>query len=226
MRLGLRLAYSRLATLGRHGKIPVNTVRGGARNKRGRISHALAAKQCEGIIAAVEHAQRIGLPLNRHWTVHWGLMGISDTDAGCLTGRILKLASDWARVRGLRFAWVYVREHAPHEGKGSHVHILINGSSHLSRCFSSRSRAWIRLATGRAYVAGATRSRPVHGYNNRGETDPALYRANLEAVTGYLLKAASCEAAAGLSLPRSGVGGPVIGKRCGWSENLGQASRA
>lgn len=178
-----------------------NTGRGGARNRRDRISHALTAKQCDGIIAAVEHAQRIGLPLNRHWTVHWGVMGLSDAEAGVALGRLLKLASDWARVRGMPFASIYVRENAPEAGKGSHVHILINGSSHLSYRFSSRSRAWIRRATGRPYVAGATRSRPVHGYNNHGETDPPLYRANLEAVTVYLLKAASRETAAALGLP-------------------------
>ena len=200
------------------------TARGGARNTRDRISHALSAKQCEAIIAAVNHSYFTGVPLNRHWTVHWGLMGISDTDAGCLTGRILKLASDWARVRGLRFAWVYVREHAPHEGKGSHVHILINGSSHLSYYFSSRSRAWVRLATGRPYVAGTSRSRPVHGFREH-DPDAALYRQNLKAVTGYLLKAATPETATALGLSQCGESGPVMGKRCGWSQNLGQAAR-
>ena len=100
----------------------------GARNTRGRISHALTAKQCEGIIAAVNHSYFTGIPLNRHWTVHWGVMGLFDAEAGAALGQLLKLASDWARVRGLGFVWVYVREHAPDAGKGSHVHLLVNGS--------------------------------------------------------------------------------------------------
>ena len=201
------------------------SARGGAHNTRGRISHALTAKQCEGIVAAVGHAQRIGLPLNRHWTVHWGKMGLSDAEAGPALGRLLKLASDWARVRGLAFAWVYVREHVPDAGKGSHVHILMHGSSHFSRYLASRSRAWIRLATGRPYVKGASLSRPVHGLKYDEETGAALYRHNLEKVTRYLLKAATPETAAALGLPRWGEAGPVMGKRCGWSQNLGERAR-
>ena len=45
-------------------------------------------------------------------------------------------------------------------------------------------------------------------------------------VVGYLLKGAEPDAAQVLGLSKIEAGGRVIGKRCGWSENIGDAARA
>ena len=68
------------------------------------------------------------------------------------------------------------------------------------------------------------------------ETSPDLYRVNLAAVLVYVLKGEEPGASsalmtsdnpfvANLALSRHGEGGRVIGKRCGWSENIGAAAR-
>lgn len=216
---------------------------GGARNRADRITLALNHKQAAGVIAAAETALVIGLPFNRHWTVHWGLMGVPDSAAGAATGRLLKLCADWLRRRGHRTAWAYVREHDPAAGKGSHVHILIHLPPALGRAFGSRAQKWVRRAAGAAYERGASHSRPVVGFRlppkeasrysgaaraaldtARVDTahDDRTYRANLNAALAYVLKAVTPAVAAevGPILSRTGEGGPVMGKRCGWSQNL------
>src|SRR5690606_1443188 len=96
---------------------------GGARNSRHRTSSGLTAAQVQGIHRAARDAIDDGFPLNRHTTVHWGVAGVPDADAGTATRRLLKLIADWARTRGWRLRWVFVREHDPAAGKGAHVHL-------------------------------------------------------------------------------------------------------
>jgi len=52
------------------------------------------------------------------------------------------------------------------------------------------------------------------------------YQVNADAVLAYLLKGADAATGAALDLPRWGEGGPIIGKRAGWTENIGQSARA
>ena len=67
---------------------------GGARNRADRTSDSLTLKQATGIIDAAQFAAAIGLPFNRHVTIHWERAGIADNRAAAATGYFLKLASD------------------------------------------------------------------------------------------------------------------------------------
>jgi hypothetical protein len=165
-------------------------------------------------------AVRLGVPLNRHITVHWGIAGFCDAEAGPATRALLKLMSDRARARGWRFAFVYAREHDPASGKGPHVHILAHVPAREAVAFTARQRAWLRRVTGRPYHRGVIHSRPIGPTVATYEARPDLYALNLGAAVAYLVKGASPEAAAALGLRRLEPSGPVTGKRAGRSAFL------
>jgi hypothetical protein len=208
---------------------------GGARNRRDRVTTALSYAQASGLVAAVAHAERIGLPLNRLVTLHWGAMGLSDADAGRAVAHVLKLWREALAARDLPFAFAWVRENDDGDGaKGSHVHILAHVPGAAGPGFMRRLRAWVRIAAGGrynrrsgriegpAYAAGAVDTGRIGG---RVTVAPAVHEANLAEALGYLLKGADDATAAALGLSRREPGGLVTGKRCGWSENVGAKAR-
>lgn len=207
---------------------------GGARNRAERETLALSLQQARGLVAAVTHATAIGLPMNRLVTVHWGALGLTDAEAAKATGRLLKLLREALAERGLPFACAWVRENDDGDGsKGSHVHVLAHvpaaGAATLRRL-----RAWARLAaggrfnkrTGRiegpAYVADAVDTRRIGGRLSVGRE---LHAVNQAMVLAYLLKGTNKQTAEKLKLERLEPGGRVIGKRAGWSENVGVKAR-
>lgn len=202
------------------GSIPVRSSWGGARNRRDRTSLHLSRKQCEGLIAAADFAERTGLAFNRHWTVHYEGAGVADCDAPQFIGRLLKLAKGYATRKLGAFTAVWVRENG--EGKGGHVHILM----HLppGRTLRGRTGKWIRLAggTSRAKVSKVV---SIGGALLSADMRSEHYRHNVATVLAYVLKGADRDTGEALSLPRSGEGGLIIGKRCGWSQNAGESAR-
>jgi hypothetical protein len=48
---------------------------------------------------------------------------------------------------------------------------------------------------------------------------------NASNVVRYLLNAAEGDVGRELGLTRAGQGGRIIGKRCGWTQNIGRAAR-
>lgn len=191
---------------------------GGARNRRDRTSWHLSRSQCEGLIAATERAERQGLAFNRHWTIHYQRAGIAEDDGARFIGHVLKLARDYAsRAAKGRFAAVWVRESG--EGKGGHVHILMHLPPGCT--LQGRSRKWVRLAGG-TYCAGVSFARSIGGNLKAAQSLSENYRQNAATVLAYVLKGASQEAGDTLSLPQCGERGLIIGKRCGWTQNLGK----
>ena len=180
------------------------------------MSEYLTLRQCEGLVAAAENAARIGLPFNRHWTVHYERAGIAEREGARFVGRLRKLTGDYARRHKLKEASMWVRENG--HGKGGHVHILLHLPAGLS--LRGRTRKWIELAGGTCregvscvkIIAGSK----IVGFNG----DAALYRANVAAVRNYLLKGATVTAGRTLGLARYGERGSVVGKRCGWTQNI------
>jgi hypothetical protein len=190
---------------------------GGARSRRDRTSDALTLQQAEKLIAAAHRAIGLGLPLNRHITIHWERAGVADADAAAATARFLKLAGDWLAKRGQRFAWVWSRENGG--TKGSHVHILAHVPAGGE--IGGLQRRWLRRATSSPYRKGTIHTARVGGTASAWRTAPAVYRDNLAVVLGYALKGTETAAAAKLGLPKQEPGGRIRGKRCARSQNLG-----
>jgi hypothetical protein len=192
---------------------------GGARNRADRVSLRLPLSKAQAIIGAAYRAIGLGLPFNRFVTVHWTRAGIDDEQAAWATGRLVKLASDWAMHKGVRIAWAWVRENDSGDGsKGSHVHMLIHcpAALHIGRMW----RRWIRRITGRPYVARVIKSARIGGTLNTYRSAPALYRHNLDAVLAYVCKGVHSADGVALGLPRTEPGGRIIGKRAAWSQCL------
>jgi hypothetical protein len=128
-------------------------------------------------------------------------------------GAFLTKLRHWLRKQGHRTAYAWVRENG--RVIGSHVHILL----HLPPGVvigGHRSRRWIEAISGRRYCTGTIKTRAI---------SQRSYDANLAAVVAYLCKGASDEVAEGLRLERRKPGGRIIGKRAGWSENVGTKAR-
>jgi len=208
--------------IGRARLVPVSS-RGGAINRRDRLSSALTLKAATGLTEAASFALAIGLGLNRFVTIHWQTAGASDDLAA--TGQWLKLAGDWIRSRGGQFAYLWVRENGP--DKGAHVHILMHLPPDLAHGFNRRQQGWVK-ACGAKRKRNVLYSRPIgrnyHHYSS-GWIDGRCYDANLSETLDYVLKGADDAARAGLGIKRSEHGGHVVGKRCGTSVSLGASVR-
>lgn len=206
-----------------HGHFTLTALKskhGGARNRADRTSDCLTEKQVHAIFAAVAKASAIGLPLNRHWTVHWGRTGVSDDLAAAATSALLTLVRDWLRKRGHRFACVWVRENDDGDGsKGSHVHILLHVPAELKWC-GWRNRRWLERVTDKRYVASTSRTRVIGRSRKAAETSPDSFQTNLAVVAGYVAKNAPTAVLRALDVIRRSESGLVIGKRWGRSEWL------
>ena len=86
-------------------------------------------------------------------------------------------------------------------------------------------RRWLRSITGRPYSARTIKTARIGGTVNAAQSAPAAYEANLGAVVAYVLKGACPPAARELGLERVEVGGRIIGKRAGTSQNIARAAR-
>lgn len=193
---------------------------GGARNRADRASYYLAHDKVLDMIAAALFAERIGLPFNRHWTVHYQMAGIAERDGAAFIGRLLSLVRKWVRRMGGQMAAMWARENG--HGKGGHVHILLHLPHGMT--LHNRTRRWIKVAGGKP-VRRVSRVRTIGGLLTNVDPGSAHYRSNADAVLAYLVKGASDQTGHDLALARFGEGGRIIGKRCGWTENIGQKAR-
>lgn len=194
---------------------------GGARNRADRFSNGLTDGQVEALLAASSFALATGRTFQRHWIIHYGKAGIGASDGARFVSHVLALASKQARREGGALTALWVRERA--SDKGEHVHILLHLPTAMR--LHHRTRRWI-VAAGGTWQPGVSRVTIIGGALAKiGANSHPRWNANAANVTRYLLKAASEETGARLDLSRSGVGGRIIGKRCGWTQNLGEAAR-
>lgn len=159
-------------------------------------------------------------PLNRHWTVHYERAGIPENEGARFVGHLLRLVKAWARRNGAELAAVWVRENG--DGKGGHVHILMHLPAELS--LRNRTRRWIEAAGG-TYRRNVSKVRSIGRGLQSCNRPGSGYSANLANALAYVLKGASAPVAASVGLARYGEGGKVIGKRAGWTQNVGEAAR-
>lgn len=127
---------------------------------------------------------------------------------------------NYAKRNNAAFTCIWAREGG--DGKGGHVHILMHLPAALS--LAGRTRKWVRLAGGISRP-GVSYIRPVGGRLKSADIGDTHYRHNAAFVEGYLLKGASVATGKALGLRLYGETGRVIGKRCGWTQNIGQAAR-
>jgi hypothetical protein len=193
---------------------------GGARNRADRISVNLRHRTVSDLLAAADFAQRIGLAFNRHWTVHYEQAGIPDREGAAFVQRLLTLVRKWVQRAGGELAAVWARENG--DSKGGHVHILLHIPSNLT--LRNRTSRWIKAAGGTS-ARRASKVRTIGGSLRNVEPTSERYRVNAGNVLAYLLKAADEQTAAEFALPRCGEAGPVIGKRAGWTQNIGETAR-
>jgi hypothetical protein len=178
----------------------------------------LSRAKAEAIIAAAYEAYATGLPFNRHRTVHWEELGLTDSEAAWATGRLVKLLSDWLRTRGIEPAWAWVRENEGRR-KGSHLHLLLHCPSSVP--IGRMWRRWLRKITGKPYRRGGVHTSRIGGTLNSHDTAPAHYFANLDIVLAYVCKGVSPADAAALGIEHK-AGGTIIGKRAACRQGLGK----
>lgn len=205
---GLAIICPRKSKAAIDGKL-ASAGHGGARLRADRTSDHLKAKQARAIMLAALAAERIGQPFTRMVTVHWERAGIPDHAAAAATGRLVKLATDWARRQGARIHWAWTREND--HGKGSHLHLLIACPRSLP--IGRMWRRWLRAITGQPYRGGVVNTRRIGGALSTPETDRAAYHANLFTAIAYICKGVRPEDAADLRISRLEPGGKVTGKR-------------
>lgn len=157
----------------------------------------------------------------RHWIIHYGKADIRAEDGARFVSRLLTLARKQAKRRGGELTALWVRERA--SIKGEHVHILLHLPADIR--LQGLTRRWIEAAGG-TWGAGVSKVRLVGGRLNKiGGNNQLHFAENAANVVRYLLKAASEETGERLALTRSGRGGRIIGKRCGWTQNIGEKAR-
>lgn len=194
---------------------------GGARNRADRTSTALSQHQAEGLLKAMAFADLIGLPLNRHWTVDYERAGIPDSQGAAFIGRLLAHAARNARARGHGFAAVWVREVGKRNGAHAHIALHLPADVRLG----NQPRKWVVAAGGR-FLTGINRVRSIGGSLRCASSNPKRYQANLEALGNYLVKGSGPAVQDELGLERLKPGGAIIGKRCGWTQNIGSKAQA
>ena len=191
--------------------------RGGARNKRDRVSMCLTRGQCETAIAATLTAVSISLLPNRFITISWELGGLRPELTVQATGRFIKLVREWVQSQGHTTAWLWVQECGP--VIGAHCHILLHVPPNLDWEFRSRPRAWVTKILNGHYVRGALQSKRFTFAPRRGEPS-SIYIAELLGRLHYMLKCTPRRFESELGLASHGrvtwgQRQKVIGKRVG-----------
>jgi hypothetical protein len=199
---------------------PRSDGRGGPRNRADRYSLHLSRRQVGGLIEAASFALATGRLFQRHWTVHYEAAGIAESEAALFIGKLLNLVSKQAKRAGGELTALWVRENG--HRKGGHVHILMALPAGLS--LRNRTGKWIQSAGGNP-ARKVSKVRTI-GSKLANVAPGAHYLANGEAVLGYLLKGADAATGHCYRLDRYGEGGPITGKRCGWTQNVGRTARA
>ncbi len=193
---------------------------GGPRNRADLGSTHLSYRQAKSILNCQTFSQKMGFAFNRHWTIHYERAGIAERDAVRFIGRLLNRVGKQARRDGGELAAIWVRENTG--DTGGHVHILLYLPPGTT--LRNRTRRWI-IAAGGTMSIGVSNVKSIGGSLRAALEGGEHYLANLAALLAYLLKGADAKTGEALGLPRSGHVGPIIGKRAGWTQNIGDAAQ-
>lgn len=166
---------------------PAGLKRGGARNRRDRVSWQLSAHQCRRVTDRVMLALYEGLPMSRFITLAWGLAGIDAAHAVAATGAFIDKAREWMRHHGHAMPWVWVQECG--DTFGQHAHILLHVPTELGDLFRPMPSRWARAIVKSGYVRGTVQSQRIRAAST-ADTSPWQYQAALLGKLNYMLKCA------------------------------------
>ena len=191
--------------------------RGGARNRKDRVSWQLAEADCRKVIDRSFDALGAGMPLNRFVTLAWGKAAIDAALSVESTGQFISLAREWLRAHGYKMPWVWVQEHG--DVFGQHAHILLHVPPDLDELFRPMPMRWAKAITGQGYASGTVQSQRVQGAK-AADWNPEPYRAALLGKLHYMLKCAPKALERPLEMEgwghkKWGQSSRVIGKRAG-----------
>lgn len=210
--------------LGVAAHLPSNgTGRGGARNRAGRITHALSTANVGNLIAAAGHASAIGLPFTRMITIHWEAAGVPLEGMAKATGQFIDLMTKALARHGSRTAWLWVHENGPN--KGGHCHFLAHVPAKHVKRLTGLQKGWLRRITDKPYRDRVIHSKPIGGRLGLEVGNPELHAVNHAVALCYVLKGACPNAVSQFGLELIEPGGCIIGKRCGTSQNIGAKAR-
>ena len=193
----------------------VNGPWGGTRNRASRTSDHLNRRQVDNMLTLAARFEKQSKTFNRHWTVHYERAGVPDSEGAEFVRAILKRLGEAVRRAGGELYAIWARENPP--GGGAHVHILMCLPDGFS--LRNRTRRWIEAAGG-TYRKGVSRVSIIGGTLASARADGDRHRANVANVLSYLCKNADPATGRALGLSRYGERGRIIGKRCGWTQNL------
>lgn len=164
----------------------------------------------------IHHARRFtgarGAPLNWMVTINFGLGGVEPNEASYVLQRLLaQRFAPWLRRAAvndndLKPTYVWSLE-APH-GVVS-AHLLMHLPPKLARGFRGRMTGWLKTLAGNPIPARAIHVQPIH---------------NEVGLTRYILKGIKPAWADHLEIEPIAQG-EIIGKRSGFSRNLGPSAR-
>ncbi|KPF76991.1 hypothetical protein IP68_03880 [Blastomonas sp. AAP25] len=162
-------------------------------------------------------------------TVHWEAAGVALADMAQATGRFLDMLSkaiarQSQKRPGECTAWLWMHENGL--GKGGHCHMLVHVPPKLVRTIAKMQRRWLRSITGNPYRKRVIRSDPIGGRLGMETCNPAVHAANLANALAYVCKSAPQTILDSHGMQRRHEqGGPIVGKRCGISQNIGPKAR-
>ena len=179
-------------------------------------SKHLSLGQATNIIEAVEHARAIDLPLVAHATIHWSGTVVFDDPYGKLFAKVREGFHKWLLRRGIvgGLTCVWCRECRPHIDI-VHCHLLF----HLTIEYCTGARL---LQT----EAALFRLAGLHGDGILGEFAIDL-RIHRDPDGLYLIKGGDRQVWERFNIRKDWrkSQGIIHGKRCGITENLGEAAR-
>jgi hypothetical protein len=177
-----------------------------------RLTRHINRRPAVNIHHATRMSLRIGLPLNKMVTINLGLAGCEPDKAGHAFRKLLThrfapwLRRTAAKVESVPPTYVWTMEAA---GSQLAVHWLVHVPVGLQRVFRHKITDWLQSLVGAAPPASAVDVRAIH---------------NLIGARRYILKGIDPAWAAHLAV-RPVDQGSVVGKRSGFSKNLGPAAR-
>jgi hypothetical protein len=178
-----------------------------------RVTRHINRRPAVNIHHATRMSQKIGLPLNRMVTLNLAQAGCAPESAGHAFRKLLtQRFAPWLRRTAAKRTFVPPTYVWSIEAAGNQIaaHWLVHVPTGLHRSFERKLREWLTSLLSEAPPPSAVNIKPVY---------------NLVGVRRYILKGIDPAWAAHLKVVPVDQG-KVIGKRSGFSKNLGPAARS